>query len=197
MKTLLIFSLLTLTLFASEIDTSLLKVHATIFPKTVLMDYHFEKKLYNKSIVLALIYDEHNKASATLLKKKIETKYQNNIHDFPLKIILSSYSNALKKSLKATSYYLFPSHQKNIESLITLAAQEHSITFTYKNEDLEYGAMISTEITTRVKPVINIDALKRETISLRPILLKISKIYYQGAQSILKRAYDKFTFHYV
>ena len=197
MKTLLILSLLWLTTFASEINTSLLKVHATLFPKTILMDYNFEKKLYNESIVLALIYDEHNKISAQLLKKKIEAKYQNSIHNYPLKVVLSSYSNALKKDLKATSYYLFPSHKKNIKALVALAGLEHSITFTYKNKDLEYGAMISTEIAARVKPIINIDALKREAISLRPILLKISKIYYQDVSTILMRVYDKFTFHHV
>jgi hypothetical protein len=197
MKSLLIFILFTVALIASEINPSLLQIHATLFPKTILMDYNFKKKLYNQNIVLALIYDEHNRASAKLLKKKIETKYHDSIHNYPLKIVLSSYDETLSSNLKATSYYLFPSEEKNIISLINLAAQNHSITFAYHNKDLQYGAMISTEIAMRVKPIINIDALKRETISLRPILLKISKIYYQETSSTLMRVYDKFTLYYV
>lgn len=161
------------------------------------MDYNFKKKLYNNKLVLALIYEEHDKASALLLKKKIEAKYQHNIYDISLKIILSSYKKSIKTGLKASSYYLFPSSKKHIKSLVTLATQNSSMTFTYRNEDLQYGAMISTEISTRVKPVINIDALKRDAISLRPILLKISEIYYQGNSINILEYNDKFKLYYV
>jgi len=197
MKKLLFLLLLPLTLFTFEINNSLLKVHATLFPKMILMDYNFEKKLCDETIVLALIYDQQDQKSAQLLKDEIEAKYHNRIYNHPLKIVLSSYKDALSKQLHATSYYLFPSYKKSIKALITLAAQEHSLTFTYRNTDLKLGAIISTEIAKRVKPIINIDALKREEISLRPILLKISKIYYQNANTTLMRFYDKFSIHNV
>ncbi len=197
MKTLLTFLLLYITVIAAEINPSLLQIHATLFPKTILMDYNFKKKLYNENIVLALIYDEHDAASAKALKRKIETKYHNTIYNYPLKIVLRSYSDATKEQLKATSYYLFPSQKKSMTTLINIAAKNHAITFAYKNEDLQYGAMISTEISIRVKPIINIDALKREMISLHPTLLEISKIYYQKTSSTLMRFYDKLTLYYV
>ena len=51
------------------------------------------------------------------------------------------------------------------------------MTFSYLESDLKYGVMLSVKIGANVKPIINLEAIKANNITLRPILLDISLIY--------------------
>ena len=66
----------------------------------------------------------------------------------------------------------------------------------YNNEDLEYGVMLSVKITNKVKPIINVDALKETDVTVRPVLLKVAEIYFQTSLLIIK-TYDKHSFRIV
>jgi len=139
------------------------------------MDYKFEQKIENNSIKIAILYEKSEYKNALLLKNKIDNKYKNGIKNYNVKATISLYSETNIK--KANIYYLFPTTNENIKKIVTLASKHKALTFSYFKEDLQYGVMISLNIGNKIKPIINLDAIKLHNITFRPLLLKISKIY--------------------
>ncbi|MCD6433638.1 MAG: hypothetical protein J7L21_06315, partial [Sulfurimonas sp.] len=144
----------TTTIFATQINDSLLKVHAVLVPKIALMDYEFKQKIDNDSIVIALMYERVNYKDALSLKEKIDSKYKDGIKDYTIKTKLIPYSDIT--NTKANIYYVFPSKDENIKKVIKKADSNQAITFSYLKDDLKYGVMISLIIDSKVKPIINL-----------------------------------------
>ena len=158
-----------------NINESLLNIHAVLVPKISLLDYNFVEKIQNNAITVILYYDNHNYNSAKLLKQKIMEKYKNGINKRLIIVKLASYANP--ETLKANIYYLFPTTQTNIKKILINANESKTLTFSYSIADLDLGAMISIDIGAKVKPIINLHAIKDNNVSLRPVLLKISTIH--------------------
>ena len=158
-----------------NINESLLNIHAALVPKIALLDYDFAKKLENNAITVVLYYDNHNYDSAQLLKQKIMDKYKDGLNERLISVKLASYANP--ETLKANIYYLFPTTQTNIKKILINLHETKTLTFSYSIADLDLGAMISIDIGAKVKPIINLHAIKDNNVSLRPVLLKISTIH--------------------
>lgn len=175
MKFILLLLFLTYSLFGININESLLSVHATLVPKIPLMDYKFQEKVPQKTIHIVIFYDKNDYRNAKLFEKKIHAKYDKGIKEYPIKTTLHVYNK--KQAPLANLYYLLPSNKKNISNVIKMGAKNSIITFSYSPKDLADGAMISLLIGTKVQPIINLKALKANSITFRPIFLKISTIY--------------------
>ncbi len=172
MKFLLIFTMMYNVIFAFSINESLLRIHATLVPKIPLMDYKFKDKLNKDAIVVVIFYDKINYKSARYLKRKIDDKYKNGMDSYLIETKLIAYNQ--KRSVKANIYYLLPSNKKNIKKVLNYAKNNNAITFSYLKSTLSEGCMISLNIGKRVKPIINLEAIKSNKISLRPVLIDIS-----------------------
>ncbi len=175
MKLLILYFTLCISLFATTINDSLLQIHATLLPKIYLMDYSYKDKIDNNTIVIGILYNRVDYSSALSLKEKIDEKYTNGIKDYSIETKLIPYYQSNKDS--ANIYYLFPTKTKQIKKIIKKANIEKALTFSYLKDDLKHGVMISLNIGSKVKPILNLSAIKTNEISFRPILLKISKIY--------------------
>jgi len=175
MRFLLLAFIFTSSLFSLGINESLLSIHATLVPKIPLMDYKFRDKLNNNAISVIIFYDSSEYKNARVLQEKIQLKYNKGIKNYPVKTTLVNYKKANIE--KANIYYLFPSNKKNINKVLKLSAKNGAITFAYSSTDLAQGCMIALNIGTKVKPIINLNAIKLHHIELRPTLLKISTIY--------------------
>jgi hypothetical protein len=176
--------MLSTSIFALHINESLLKVHATLVPKISLMDYKFSEKLKNNTITIAIMYNKSEYKDAKFLKDKIDTRYQNGIQSYKVKSKLVLYSNV--KQAQANVYYLFPTSEHNIIRTIEQAQENSALTFSYLQDDLKYGVMISLNIGNKIKPVLNLEAIKMYNIALRPVLLDISSIYMHEPYSALE-----------
>jgi hypothetical protein len=177
MKLLIAFIFIFQSVFAFNINEALLNIHATLVPKIPFMDYKFKDKLLDNAISIIIFYDKTTYKGAKFLQKKIDTKYKNGIKQYPLDIRLILYKNVSKiKNLKANIYYLLPSKEENITTVLKQAQKNKAITFSYLKYTLNYGCMISLNIGKRVKPIINLKAIKSNNISLRPVFLDISEI---------------------
>jgi len=182
MKYILLIFLLIQSVFGLSINESLLKIHAVLVPKIYLMDYDFKEKLKNNSITITILYDSNSYKSAVLLKNKIEAKYHQKIENYTIKTILLPYRKVTNSY--ANLYYLFPTNTKNIKRVIKQAQRVKALTFSYSKNDLKDGIMLSLEVGKKVKPIINLNAVKTHNITFRPILLKISNIYTKNYNSI-------------
>jgi len=178
MKILLLLITLTSALFSLSINESLLKVHATLVPKIYLMDYKFKNKLENDTIKLAIVYKESKFKDAQSLKNKILLRYKNGIKSYKVEPILIAYKNV--QNSDANIYYLFPASKEEIKSAVKQANTNSAITFSYLKSDLNYGVMISLKISKKIKPILNLTAIKNNNIAFRPVLIDISTVFKQS-----------------
>jgi len=185
MKTLLLLSIIASTTFAFSINNSLLKVHATLVPKIYLMDYKFKNKLIKNSIEIAIVYKKNEKKSAKLLQTQIIKKYSKGIKSYKVSPKIVAYKNI--KNSQANIYYLLPASDTDIKMAIEVANKYEALTFSYLKSDLNHGVMISLNISNKIKPILNLNAIKIHKISLRPILLDISTIFIQDPNSVLDK----------
>jgi len=183
MKILTLLALLTSSIFALTIDDSLLKMHATLVPKIYLMDYKFKNKLVNNTITIAIVYKSSEYLSAKSLQKKINNKYEKGIKSYKVSSKLVAYKDI--EDSKANIYYLLPTSKETIQKTVSVAKKNHALTFSYLKSDLNYGVMISLNISNKIKPILNLNAIKLNHINLRPILLDISTIFRQSRDSLL------------
>ncbi|MCD4667535.1 MAG: YfiR/HmsC family protein [Sulfurimonas sp.] len=183
MRYLLLLIYLSTILFASSINNSVLKIHATLVPKLLLMDYDFKEKISNNTINIVITYENTDYKDAQFLKRTIEQKYKDGLKSFNLSITLISYNNINSYKTKANLYYLFPSNKQNIINIIKKAKKSHTLTFSYEKNNLQNGVMSSVLIGSKVKLILNLEAIKSSDIALRPLLLKISEIYQQKENS--------------
>ena len=184
MKTVLLILFLVSSSFALNINDSLLKIHATLVPKVYLMDYNFKKKLHNKTIVIAILYEKSEYKSAKSLKEKIKSRYPKGINSYKIVSKLVPYTEVSKSS--ANIFYMLPASKKLIQKSVHRAQKEHALTFAYAQKDLNYGVMISLNVSKKIKPILNLEAIKRNSIEMRPILIKISQIFTHSIANLFE-----------
>ncbi len=175
MKSFLLLLLFMSTLFGVSINESLLKIHATLLPKIFMMDYKFNEKIKNNTLIIAIMYQKSEYATAESLKQNIDTRYKDGVQSYKIACQLVPYSDVSKTD--ANIYYLFPSDEKNIKHSIQQAKNNSALTFSYLSDDLKYGVMISVNISKKIKPILNLEAIKMQKIAFRPVLLDISSIF--------------------
>jgi hypothetical protein len=194
MRTFFLFITFISSLYAFNINESLLNMHATLLPKIYLMDYNFQKKSLNKTIAITILYERSEYKGAQFLKKQILKKYANGIKSYKLNVQLVNYNKL--NNTHANMYYMFPSNKKHTLKAVEKANKENAITFAYDKEDLKYGIMISLEVDKKTKPLLNLEAIRENNISLRPILIDISVIYSNTTQRPLNSIRVNHTMYY-
>jgi len=164
---------------AAGLSDDLLRIHANLLPKTVLMDYNFEQKLDGRTILIDIVYRQNNRYYARKLKQYILEKYANGIRDLPVDVQMIDYTDSAQLQKPASLYYFLSAAPEQIKQALNFVPANRLV-FAYDSKFLQYGAHIGLHIGRYIKPVLNVDALKADKITLRPALVKISDLYYQN-----------------
>lgn len=166
--------------WATGLREDILKIHATIVPKMVLMDYRLKDKLADHTILVMVLCRQKDCYYARHFKSYLGKKYRQGINNIPVKVRIVPYGKFMKgQAAPATIYYLLPASG----SVIRHAAHHipgSPLIFAYNCMDLNNDANISIKIGYKVRPVINLAALKARDISLRPAIIKISEMFPSG-----------------
>lgn len=144
------------------------------------MDYKFKDKLKNNTISIAIMYKGNQYQDAKRLKVMMENRYANGIKSYQVQAKLVKYKNI--KTAEANIYYLLPTKSKEIKAVVKKAATNHALTFAYNRDDLKHGVMISLNVSKKIKPLLNLKAIKIRKIALRPVLIDISTIYIHNEE---------------
>ena len=170
--------LLASTALAVGINDDLLRIHATIVPRTVLMDYRFRNKLSGGNISVCILSMKKDLYSAKNLKKYIHNEYVKGLSNLHITVTIGTYKKFLKKPPSpCTIYYLLPAPDHIMLSAVRHIKDSHSLIFSYDPDDLKNGAHVSIRIGYHIRPVLNPGALKESGITLRPAIIKISEFY--------------------
>jgi len=194
------YALLSVITFSSVLfatDNDLLRVEASFLPKTILMDYNFKKRLHEGVMEFVVVYDVNDKDSAVKFKKMVDSKHNEKLDEYHLHVTLVEYKNIQNIDYSVNAFFFFSASSEEMKKAIKYAHAKKSLTFVYDESDLNKGAMISVRVAKKIKPVINMQVIRNEEISFRPIMLKIAEIFRQNQSRIEKSYYDKFKFYYV
>jgi len=183
MKILLLLLSLISSVFALSINDTLLKVHATLVPKIYLMDYKFQDKLKNNTITIAIMYHGNDYRDAKKLKNLILSRYENGIKSYKVEPKIVNYKEIQR--VEANIYYLLPTVSQEIKEVVKKADTNDALTFSYLRDDLKHGVMISLNVSKKIKPLLNLSAIKSHKIVFRPVLIDISTIYNKDLESTL------------
>lgn len=176
----LVFLFFGFAVFAQTINESLVQIHAALVPKIFLMDYNAKQKCQTKPIAIVVHYNQEQHKYALALKDQVLQRYSQGIQECTVEVSLLLYGHKPKST--AQIHYLFPGTPQKIKEVLAYAARYEAMSFAYNPKDLALGAMVSVKIGTKVKPILNLEAIKANNFTFRPVLLEISEIFtHQGS----------------
>lgn len=176
--TLVIFSLKSLLfanlVYAEDKEKSLLSIQAKLYPRIVLFDKSFKKRLNDGVIDFVIIANKDNK-SAKKFKKMIEKNYPHDINKIPINIRIHTGKELFKDSIPTAIYFYDDSLIS--KELVKLACKYKIPSFGYSTESFKSDALITIEVLDKVKPLINKKVLKNCSIPFLASFLKLARIY--------------------
>ena len=154
------------SLFANSVyNINFLDFQAKVFPKIILLDNNFEKKLIKDKIVLTFLYEEIDYNIAETLKEKIKKNY-NFLKDYNLEVNSLKYSEFDINNL-STAYMLLLGKEKQIVEITKNLENKNRLSFAYNNSYLDLGVIFGLSITSKVDILLNLEALKNSKIELQ------------------------------
>jgi len=164
--------------YASESIDRRLQISLSIFPKIVAVDNGIRDKLNKKNQVLLAFLSQSDKTKPRELAKVLKSKIKN-IAGMPYKLVSINVNGILaKSSFSPTAIFLTERlSPKSFNKVMDFAMRKQILVFSPFTGDVERGATVGIMITSRVKPYFNIRTLKASSISINPLLMKMSKRY--------------------
>jgi uncharacterized protein DUF4154 len=160
-----------------EIERRLM-VGLELFPNIVSIDLDLsDKRQPDGSLLLLIIYQESG-SRAEKIADKLRTSV-GSIHQFPVKIqILHHRFDSFPDHQRPCAVFLLDSiPETSFNRIRQLAIDQHFILFSPYEQDLKRGATVGLKITSRIKPVINKNTLRKSTIRLHDEFLRLAETY--------------------
>ncbi len=162
---------------AGNYDEDVLEIYSKLLPRFIVMsDQSIRVK---DEIHICLLEEEVDETAAISLKERISCNYPQGIKNYKIKMTLANYTE-LSTCKNSELLFLFNSSKTHISETLAYAKRHNSMTVSYDASLLEEGVSLSLYLGRKTLPYINTTALKRNGITLDPILLRISKLYMQG-----------------
>ena len=172
-KLVLLFFILTASLYGYTYNETLLKAQAAVFPKILLLDKKINNKLINNKIVLIIAYEESDNITATNLQNILLKRYKNTLSNYTFETKTVEFSK-ISKDTQATAIYALNS-QRYIKGLSEISASNGIITFTYDINNLKSGIMFSLVLEKNTALYINKENFKTNKIDFVNSLYEIVK----------------------
>jgi len=166
------------SVYARDANDRRLQIALSIFPKIVAVDTDIREKLdKNKRLLLAFIY-KFDDAKSHQLSNKLQRKIKK-IAGLSYKTLTIKLNGRLDKETfsPAAMFLTERLSPKSFNRIMRFAKRNHILVFSPFTGDVERGATVGIAITSRVKPYFNMQTLEDSSISINPLLIKVSKRY--------------------
>lgn len=174
MRKILISLLLLLKIVAAySYNDVLLEAQVTMFPKILLLDTKLSEKLVEGKIILGIVYQPNDKATAERIASLIEQRYHGSFDQYRYKIALVPFSEVAQEG-EVSAYYVLNS-PSDIEDVAAISKKKGIITFAYDSENLKRGLLLSLMLEKNTVLYLNQKNLNRKKIDFVVLLLQIVK----------------------
>jgi len=174
MKYFIILLYLAISAVADTYNTDIIRIHTKVFPKILLLDTEIDQKLVDGAIKVIILYTEEDIKIANTLKEEMLHLYPL-LKDYPFQVVIREYKH-FDETEAVTAYYQLLGNKESVMSVNESANKNSLITFSYDKSYLDYGTLMSLNISNSVSPYLNLASLKQSNIILNNIIYKIAKI---------------------
>lgn len=165
-----------LSLHAAGYDGTLLKAHARLLPKIMLLDKNLDKKLVNGKVKIVVVTESKDMQAAVEFRNDVTEAYQGRLMQLPLEIEIVDI-NSLEFSKAASALYILSLRDEQMLKAIKLAKKEEIISFAYNLDALSAGALVSVRLEVKTVIYFNRSVWQPDSIPLRPEFFKIARAY--------------------
>jgi len=174
MRTVFIVIFLYSFLGAYEYDKLLLRAEAYTFPKILIMDKNYHKKLNKSAIEIAILYEPIDKLVAIELMKMIKEKFGTKISVNKLEIKLVEFE---KLDREYSAYIALKSKKGKLEKVSAKSKEQGRIMFAYDYQDLKRGALVSLVIENSTSLYMNKKEIKNSKIDFNSAIFSIVRLW--------------------
>lgn len=161
---------------AAGYDSTLLKAHAKLLPKIMLLDKNVDKKLIGGKVRIVVVSGAKDMEAATEFKNQLLDTYEGKIMQYPLQIEIVE-SGDIDSIRQASALYALSLRDEQMVKVARLAKKEGIISFAYNHDDLSNGVLVSVRVETKTVIYFNRSAWEPDTIALRPEFFKVARAY--------------------
>lgn len=161
-------------LSAGVYDDDVLNIFSKLMPRFILMSN--KKYLINKDIEICILHDKMDADNAELLTKKIAQNYPNGIKQYKINVVPVEYLNIEQCKNKQLAF-LFNQHRQSISKSVQTLNQYKILTISYEPDYLQEGVAVSLFLGRKIVPLLNMQAIRENDITLDNLLIRVSKIY--------------------
>lgn len=165
-----------MSLYGAGYDSTLLKAHAKLLPKIILLDKGLDQKLVNGKVKVTIVAGPKDMASASEFKNMINGFYQGHIMQLPLEVEIEDI-NSLDLSKQTSAVYILSLPSNELQKALKLAKKEKVVSFVYNLDDLSKGALVSVRVESKTVIYFNRQAWEPDAIQLRPEFFKVVRAY--------------------
>lgn len=165
-----------LSLHAAEYDGTLLKAHAKLLPKIMLLDKSLDKKLVNGKVKIVVVTESKDMQAASEFRNYLLEAYQGKLMQLPLEIEIVDI-NALDLSKSASALYILSLRDEQMSKAVKLAKKEEIISFVYNLDALSEGALVSVRLEVKTVIYFNRSVWQPDSIPFRPEFFKVVRAY--------------------
>jgi len=180
MKTFMKILVLSLLIFSfshgAEYDKSLLKAHAKLIPKIMLLDQSLKDKLIDGKVKILIAAESKDEQSAQMIAQYIRDIYKSKLLKYPLEIVFQD-AQKLDMNVPASAVYLLSLPKNEMKKVLDYIDKKGVISFVYNLDGLNQGALISIRLETKTTIYFNRSSWNSGTIKFRPGFFKIVKSY--------------------
>jgi len=171
----LLFLFMSLNLMADIVDPLLLKIHASVFPKIMLLDKDIKNKLNDDKVVLSIVYTSDHKQHALELKRMVDFEYNNRLDSYGFEVRIID-KNQFYSDSESTAYYIFDALELFKDAHLVQDNKLQRIHFGYNYKEVNSNILITLMVKEKVYIYLNRDAKNLASIRFNPIFYKIAKL---------------------
>jgi hypothetical protein len=165
-------------IMVNETSDRRVKISLSIFPRVVAVDTQFIGKLTDAGRVrLVFVYDQERSRAEELKVRFLEKS--KSVAGKPIDVLLSSVKEISQDQAAGATAYFLTERMSNINLyiLIKKAVETSRILFSPFSGDVEKGVTAGIAVSSRVKPYFNLNTLRKSSIDINALLMKLSQQY--------------------
>jgi len=173
-KHFILFFFLSVQLFATQYDSTVMAIEAKLFPKIALLEQHIKNDPLSM-LQISIVAKELDLDEASAFKDKIMSNYPKKLGNKEMHIRLDTYETIRQQAVDMI--IVLSNNNEELENIASWANQNHIVSFAYDSGHMKYGFLASIYIGKSTKPYINKDVMLKYNFIFDSYLLQLSKIY--------------------
>jgi len=159
---------------ATTYDSKHLAIFSKLIPRVLIFTSQYNK--ITDTMNICILHDEKDMLISDQLAKTIHKSYPKGIKNHPIDIKSKLFSE-IDTCKDTLLIFLLNTNKTTVDNVLKFSKKHHILTMSYNPELLDYGVTSSISIKRNIKPYLNLIRLKDEGITVKSVLISVSKIY--------------------